>query len=165
LPAKEPPGGDRRFQALDATLKRFQFQPDALIEVLHRAQALFGFLGTDVLWHVARALKLPPSRVYGVATFYHLFSLQPPGEHSCVVCRGTTCFVKGADRLLAAVEEYAQVGAGQTTPDRKLSLGTVRCIGTCTIAPVVVLDSQARGHQTTDSVLQQVKEWLPGGPH
>ena len=98
------PSGDKRFKILDTTLKRCQFQQDALIEVLHKAQELFGFLETDVLLYVARGLKLPPSRVYGVATFYHLFTLKPQGEHTCVVCMGTACFVKGADRLLAAVE-------------------------------------------------------------
>src|SRR5271168_5304226 len=101
-----PPNGDKRFQVLEATLKRLQFQPDALIEVLHKAQDLFGFLEIDVLWYIARALKLPPSRVCGVATFYHLFTLKPQGEHTCVVCRGTACFVNGANRLLNAVQEY-----------------------------------------------------------
>jgi len=160
-----PPGGDRRFKVLDDTLKRWQFQPDALIEVLHKAQDLFGFLQMDVLWYVARALKLPPSRVYGVATFYHLFSLQPPGEHTCVVCLGTACFVEGADRLLAAVEAYAHIRGGQTTPDRKLSLLTAHCIGACTIAPVVILDNKTTGHQTPEAVLQQVKDCLHDGPH
>jgi bidirectional [NiFe] hydrogenase diaphorase subunit len=159
------PSGDKRFKILDATLKRLQFQPDALIEVLHKAQDLFGFLEIDVLWYVARALKLPPSRVYGVATFYHLFTLKPPGEHTCVVCLGTACYVKGADRLLAAVQEYAHVRGGQTTPDKRLSLLTARCVGACGIAPVVVLDGMTSGHQTPATVLQQVKEWFPDGSH
>src|SRR4051812_11310989 len=81
------PSGDKRFRILDVTMKRHQYQPDALIEVLHKAQELFGFLDLGVLHYVARGLKLPPSRVYGVATFYHLFSLKPQGEHTCVVCR------------------------------------------------------------------------------
>src|SRR5882672_8114008 len=99
----EHPSGDKRFKILDVTMKRHQYQPDALIEVLHKAQELFGFLDRDVLFYVARGLKQPPSRVYGVATFYHLFSLKPQGEHTCVVCMGTACFVKGADRLLRTV--------------------------------------------------------------
>ena len=87
--------------------------------MLHKAQELFGYLELDVLLYVARGLKLPPSRVYGVATFYHFFTLKPQGEHTCVVCMGTACFVKGADRLLAAVEEFAHVKAGETTPDKQ----------------------------------------------
>src|SRR5262249_34017647 len=96
-------------------MKRHQFQPDALIEILHKAQGLFGLLDTPVLRHVARGLKLPPSRVYGVATFYPLFTLKPQGEHSCVVCMGTACFVKGADQILKAVEDVAGVKSGSTT--------------------------------------------------
>ena len=107
------PSGDKRFKILDVTLKRYQFQHDALIEVLHKAQDLFGFLELDVLLYVARGLKLPTSRVYGVATFYHLFTLKPQGEHTCVVCMGTACFVKGADRLLGRRRE-----AGPPSPWR-----------------------------------------------
>jgi len=158
------PGGDPRFTSLDATLKRWQFQQDALIEVLHKAQELFGYLGRDVLLYVARALKLPPSRVYGVATFYHLFSLRPQGKHTCVVCMGTACFVKGADRLERAVEQCAGIKAGETTPDKCLSLLTARCIGACGIAPAVVYDGTPAGHQTPEDALRLVKEWLAHGP-
>ena len=89
-------------------MKKHQFKQDALIEVLHKAQELFGYLEDDLLLFVAYQLKLPPSRVYGVATFYHFFTLKPKGEHTCVVCMGTACYVKGADKVLAAVEEQAE---------------------------------------------------------
>jgi bidirectional [NiFe] hydrogenase diaphorase subunit len=79
------PSGDTRFELLDKTLKRLRYQQDTLIEVLHSAQDIFGFVREDVLMYVAKALELPPSRVYGVATFYHLFSFKPKGEHSCTV--------------------------------------------------------------------------------
>jgi bidirectional [NiFe] hydrogenase diaphorase subunit len=154
------PSGDKRFKILATTLKRCQFQQDALIEVLHKAQELFGYLETDVLLYVARGLKLPPSRVYGVATFYHLFTLKPRGQHTCVVCMGTACFVKGADRLLASVESFAHVRAGETTPDDKLSLLTARCIGACGIAPAVVYDQTTAGQQTPETVVARLKEWL-----
>src|ERR1700686_2850548 len=94
------PTGEKRFKILEARMKPPQHQADALIEVLHKAQELFGCLEFDVLLYVARALKLPPSRVYGVATFYHLFLLKPQGEHSCTVCLGTACFVKGAGDIM-----------------------------------------------------------------
>jgi bidirectional [NiFe] hydrogenase diaphorase subunit len=113
-----------------------------------------------VLRHVARGLRLPACRVYGVATFYHLFSLKPQGDHACVVCTGTACFVKGAEQLLAAVEKLAHVRPGETTPDRKLSLLTARCIGACGIAPAVVYDQTTAGHQTPEAVGRQLKEWL-----
>src|ERR1051326_5946144 len=87
--AKAHPSDDNRFKMLEAAMKRHQYQPDALIEVLHTAQELFGYLDNDLLLNVAHSLKLPPSRVYGVATFYHFFSLTPNGAHTCVVCMGT----------------------------------------------------------------------------
>ena len=90
--------------------------------MLHTAQELFGYLQNDLLHYIARGLKLPPSRVYGVATFYHFFSFIPKGKHTCVVCTGTACYVKGADALLEAVERRAGVIAGQTTPDGRVSL-------------------------------------------
>src|SRR5262245_43070849 len=158
------PSGDQRFKLLEVTMKRHQFQHHALIEVLHHAQELFGYLDHDLLWFVAQKMKLPPSRVYGVATFYHFFSLKPQGRHACVVCLGTACYVKGADAVLAAVEKRAEVRAGQTTSDGELSVLTARCLGACGIAPAVVFDGAVRGHQTPQSVLEQLRGWLPNGP-
>jgi bidirectional [NiFe] hydrogenase diaphorase subunit len=91
---------DPRFELIDAAMKRLQHCPDSLIAILHQAQDQFGYLDAAVLAPIARSLMLPPSRVYGVATFYHLFSTEPPGEHTCVVCLGTACFVQGASKLL-----------------------------------------------------------------
>ena len=105
------PSGDKRFKILETQIKRFQFKQDALIEVLHRAQELFGYLDDDLLYFVAHHLKLPPSRVFGVATFYHFFNLKPKGEHTCVVCMGTACYVKGADQVLKAVEAQSELKA------------------------------------------------------
>ena len=85
-------------------MKRHQYQARALLEVLHTAQELFGCLSPDLLWFVSGKLKVPPSRVYGVATFYHFFTLEPKGRHTCVVCLGTACYVKGAEAVLTAVE-------------------------------------------------------------
>src|ERR1017187_771922 len=113
--------GDKRFKILEAHMKKHQFKHDALIEVLHKAQELFGYLEDDLLLFVASNLKLPPSRVYGVATFYHFFTLKPQGKHTCVVCLGTACYVKGADKILAAVEEHTRVKPGETTPDNQVS--------------------------------------------
>jgi len=157
------PSGDKRFKLLEVTMKRHQFRQDALIEILHAAQELFGYLEQDLLYFVARHLKLPPSKVYGVATFYNFFSLKPHGEHTCVVCTGTACYVKGADALLRAVEEAVHIKAGETTPDSKVSLVTARCLGACGIAPAVVLDSNVRGNETRESLLFELKGWLSGG--
>ncbi len=139
---------DKRFKAIDIAIKRNHHRQDALIEILHKAQESFGYLELEVLEYVAHKLQLPLSRVYGVATFYHLFSLKPAGEHSCVVCLGTACYVKGAGDIIAAMEQKLGVKLGETTPCGKLSLLSARCIGACGIAPAVVIDGDVAGKQT-----------------
>ncbi len=159
------PSGDKRFKMLDAHMKKLQYQQDTLIEVLHKAQELFGYLEDDLLFYVAHALRLPPSQVYGVATFYHFFSLKPQGQHTCVVCMGTACYVRGATELLAALEKLGHVKAGETTADGRMSLLTARCLGACGIAPAVVFDGAVAGHQTLASTVHRAEEWLSDGPH
>ena len=161
--AAKGPAADTRLKQLAATMKRHQYQPDALIEVLHTAQELFWYLDPDLLVFVANGLKLPPSRVYGVATFYHFFSLKPKGKHSCVVCMGTACYVKGAATLVKTTEDYAGIRAGETRADGSMSLLQARCIGACGIAPAVVLDGVVVGHQTPESVVNHLKGWLEHG--
>jgi bidirectional [NiFe] hydrogenase diaphorase subunit len=158
-PVPAHPSGDKRFKILEVHMKKLQFKQDALIEVLHKAQELFGYLEDDVLLFVSHHLKLPPSRVYGVATFYHFFTLKPQGEHTCVVCMGTACYVKGADKVVAAIEKHAGIKAGETTPDNKLSLLTARCIGACGIAPAVTYDGQVAAKQSPEDALAKVKSW------
>lgn len=158
--SSENPSCIRRFKTLDLAMKRNHYCQDALIEVLHQAQETFGYLEEDVLIYIARGLKLPLSRVYGVATFYHIFSLKPQGEHTCVVCLGTTCYVKGANALLEAIAEEIGIHPGETTSDRKISLLTARCIGACGIAPATVIDGQVHGKQTPEDVRANIQNWL-----
>lgn len=150
------PSGDDRFQLVDKHLKRVQYAQDQLIETLHVAQDVFGYLSEDLLLYVARALRLPPSMVYGVATFYQLFTFDPPGDHSCTVCTGTACFVKGADDIVAGVAAAHGVPVGATSADGRLTLKTARCLGSCGLAPVVVLDGEVLGHQSRDGALDRV---------
>lgn len=153
-------GKDDRFMRLEATLKHHQYQQDALIEILHKAQELFGYLQKDLLLYVACRLKLPPSRVYGVATFYHLFSLVPRGRHACVVCTGTACYVKGAIALLALIEQFVHIHSDETTPIQWFSVSTTRCLGTCGLAPIVVFDDVVCGNQTPTAVGDRLKTYL-----
>ena len=152
--------GDKRFKILEVHMKKHQFRPDALIEVLHKAQELFGFLEDDLLLFVAIKLKLPPSRVYGVATFYHFFQLKPQGEHTCVVCLGTACYVKGADKIIGRIQEKYKIKSGETTGDNKLSLLTARCIGACGIAPAVTYDGHVAAKQTPEAAMDKINTWL-----
>ena len=151
--------GDKRFKILEVHIKKHQFRHESLIEVLHKAQELFGYLEDDLLLFISHKLKLPPSRVYGVATFYHFFTLKPQGEHTCVVCMGTACYVKGADKIIAAVEQQTGVKPGETTSDNRVSLLTARCIGACGIAPAVVYDGTVTPRATPAAAVEQIKKW------
>ena len=101
----EPPSDDKRWKIIQSTMRRNGFTPHSLIEVLHGVQGVFGYLDMDSLRYVAQSLKVPLSKAYGVATFYHFFTLKPQGKHTCVVCMGTACFIKGANQVLDAVKE------------------------------------------------------------
>lgn len=160
--ARGHPSGDARFNLVDRALKRAQHRQDALIEVLHTAQEAFGFLQDDLLIYVARQLKLPLSWVYGVATFYHFFSLKPQGEHTCIVCMGTACYVRRAAAIVAELQSYFGVEPGQTTTDGKLSLATARCLGSCGLAPVLVMDNQVLGRETPETTLEKAKALVAG---
>jgi bidirectional [NiFe] hydrogenase diaphorase subunit len=132
-------------------MSRHNYSGDALIEVLHTAQELYGFLTPDLLKNIARKLRLPPSRVLGVATFYHFFSLEPKGENSFIVCLGTACYVKGALGLLETLERRC-ARAGQTTPDGKVSVNSARCIGACGLAPAIIRNGEIVGRLTPKQV-------------
>jgi bidirectional [NiFe] hydrogenase diaphorase subunit len=151
---------EKRRRIVDAALRRNQYRQDALIEVLHTAQNTYGYLTPEVLWYLSRQLRLPPSRVYGVATFYNFFSLKPPGEHTCIVCEGTVCYIRGAARIAASVGQALGVEPGRTSADGKVSLGIARCVGSCGLAPVVLVDGVALVRQTPESALEGVRRAL-----
>jgi len=153
------PSQDKRWRIVDATMRRLGNESHALIEALHTVQESFGYLDNDSLRYVANVLRVPLSQAYGVATFYHFFSLKPPGEHTCVVCTGTACYIKGAAKLLHSLEEKFGIKPGETTPDGKVSLMTARCLGSCGLAPVAVFDQQIYGRITPEALLAKVERW------
>jgi bidirectional [NiFe] hydrogenase diaphorase subunit len=152
----EPPSDDKRWRIVQATMQRNGFERDGLIETLHTVQESFGFLDDESLRYVATSLNAPLSQVYGVSTFYHLFSLKPAGQHTCVVCLGTACYIKGIPLLLKEIEKRYGIKAGQTTPDGKLSLMTARCLGSCGLAPVAVFDGEIAGKVAVDDALARL---------
>ncbi len=152
-----PPSDDKRWRVVDATMRRHGYGPYALIEALHAVQQAFGYLDEPSLRFLAGSLGVPLSRVYGVATFYHYFSMKPQGEHTCVVCTGTACYIKNSPALLRAVEETLGVAPGETTADGKLSLLTARCLGTCGLAPAAVLDGQVVGRLETVELVGRLR--------
>jgi len=158
------PSEDKRWRIVHTTMRRHGFGPDALIETLHSTQEAFGYLDEAGLRYVAECLHVPLSRVYGVATFYNLFTLKPQGAHACVVCLGTACYIKGAPQILAAVEQATHLHRGETTPDKQVSLMIARCLGTCGLAPAVVFDDEVAGKMTPDEAVRHIKEWMNHEP-
>jgi len=148
----EPPSDDKRWKIVGATMRKLGNERDALIEALHSMQHAFGFLDKPGLAFVAATLRIPLSRVYGAATFYHHFALKLPGKHNCVICTGTACYIKGAGRLVETMAEQHGVKPGETTPDGELSLLTARCFGACGLAPVVVVDGEVTGRVTPEKL-------------
>jgi bidirectional [NiFe] hydrogenase diaphorase subunit len=152
------PSKDKRWKLVDVTMRRNGYFGHALIETLHSVQDVFGYLDDPAMKYVAESLNLPLSKVYGVATFYHLFTLKPKGKHTCVVCTGTACYIKGAGELLEAIDERFHVKLGETTGDNELSLLGARCVGACGIAPAVVVDGTVLGKQTAGELVTRIEE-------
>lgn len=153
------PSDDKRWKIVNGTMRKNGFARHALIETLHSVQSSFGFLDDDAIRFVARSLRVPLSQAYGVATFYHYFTLKPPGKHTVTLCAGTTCYIKGADKLIAAAEERLGVIPGHTTPDGNVSLMTARCVGACSRAPVALCDGDVHGEMTREQLLEQLERW------
>jgi bidirectional [NiFe] hydrogenase diaphorase subunit len=162
FPATTPkaPTDDKRWRLVDAAMRRQGYGSHALIESLHAAQGAFGYLDETAMRYVAKSLRVPLSKVFGVATFYHFFTLKPQGKHVCVVCLGTACYIKGAGEILKEVGARFKLKDGQTTPDDELSLLSARCIGACGLAPAVVLDGDVMAKAQTAQVIAKIERKL-----
>jgi bidirectional [NiFe] hydrogenase diaphorase subunit len=146
-------------------MRRHGHKSHALIEALHSAQEAYGFLEDDVLRMVATELRLPLSKVYGVATFYNFFTLKPQGRHTCVVCTGTACYIKGADQIMNVLEKQFDLKAGMTSPGGEVSVLTARCIGSCGLAPAAVLDGAVAAKLTPEQTVAKIGEWMSHDQH
>jgi len=153
---------DKRLTLLEKTMKEHQYQKSALLEILHNAQELYGYLDKELLTHISKALDLPYSHAYGVATFYNFFKLKKPGEHTVTACLGTACYVKEVEEIISAIEREFSIKRGESTPDGRLSLFVTRCIGACAMAPNVVVDGEIIGKATKEAVLERIKLALGG---
>jgi bidirectional [NiFe] hydrogenase diaphorase subunit len=153
---------DLRREQLEKTMKEHGFQESALLEILHKAQGIYGYLDKELLTDVAQSLNLPPSHVFGVATFYSLFKLTEPGEHIVTGCLGTACYVKGVEEIMQAIEHEFKVKRGETTPDKKLSFFVTRCIGACSMAPNIIVDDEVIGKASKEMVLESIRLALRG---
>ena len=135
-----------------AVIEEHKNDPGALMPVLQGAQEIFGCVPIDVQKYIAQALHTTLSDVYGVATFYSQFSLQPKGEYLVSVCLGTACYVKGSQKVLDKLSEVLDIPVGQTTPDGRFTLQATRCLGACGLAPVMTINEEVYGRLTPDQI-------------
>jgi len=154
----EPPSDDKGWKSVAATMRTLGNDRHALIETLHSLQQAFGYLDRSGLIYIAASLRIPLSRVYGAATFYSHFTTKPRGEHTCEVCTGSACHIKGGPALLQAVSASHGVKPGETSSDRRFSLLTARCFGTCGLAPCVTIDGEMIGPVTTEALEHRLRE-------
>ncbi|RKY05673.1 NADH-quinone oxidoreductase subunit NuoE [Candidatus Poribacteria bacterium] len=144
---------------VDEIIDRHEGERGSLIPILQDIQDVFGYLPKEALERVSRRLKIPMSRVFGVVTFYSQFYLQPRGRHTIKLCMGTACHVRGAPRVLQRIKEVLGIDEGETTPDLKFTLEIVRCLGTCFLAPVMMIDNNYYGKLTPQRVERILKEY------
>jgi bidirectional [NiFe] hydrogenase diaphorase subunit len=154
---------DKRRATFEKVLKEYNYHESALLEILHKAQEIYGYLDKELLTEISVRLKVPSSTVFGVVTFYSYFKLRKPGQHVVTGCLGTACYVKGVEQIMAAIEEEFHLKRGGSTPDGQLSLLQTRCIGACAMAPNISVDDVVIGKATKEGVIQKIKEVLAGG--
>ena len=138
-------GTKEQMQKLLDCIEKNRGDKGALMPVMHEAQEIYGYLPVEVQTVIAEKLNVPLAEVYGVATFYSQFSLQPKGKHQISVCLGTACYVKGSDKILEILERELKIKCGECTPDGQFSIDSCRCVGACGLAPVMIIDGEVYG--------------------
>ena len=137
----------------------FNNDPQELINVLHKCQEHFGYLPAEVQEVVSDELDVPVAKIYGVVTFYSFFTMTPKGKHPVSICMGTACYVRGAEKVLAEFKKELRLQVGETTKDGKFSLSSLRCVGACGLAPVVLVGDKTYGRVAPDDVKNILKEY------
>jgi len=140
-------------------LKEKDHPESYLIDILHKAQGLYGYLDRKVMDEISVFMNIPSAHIWGVATFYHYFNLAPVGKHIISVCLGTACHVKGADKILKTIKNELGIQIGETTEDSLFTLQGTRCLGACGLAPVIMIDGKIYGELTKQKVLAIIKEY------
>jgi NADH-quinone oxidoreductase subunit E len=148
-----------KYRELEEFINNLPDKQGALIEVLHRAQGIFGYLPKEVQIFVSQKLDVPASKVFGVVSFYSYFTTEPRGEYVINVCMGTACFVRGAATVLEEFEKQIGIKVGETTADGKYTIEVLRCVGACGLAPVVMVNEKVYGHVTAKDVKSILEEY------
>jgi len=150
---------DAVMTSINDVIEASQYKPGCLIPVLERCQEIVGYLPMELLDYISRRLSIAGSTVYGVVTFYSYFSLVPRGRHTVKVCMGTACYVRGVAEVLNRIRSAFNLEVGGTTEDRRFSLESVRCLGACGLAPVVVVDEDTHGGVTPDTIISILERY------
>ena len=150
---------DCKIDQIKTLCKKFNNDGGELVNVLHGAQEMFGYLPAEVQEVVAQELNVSVAHVYGVVTFYSFFSMLPKGQHPISICMGTACYVRGAEKVLDEFKRQLNVKVGETTPDGKFSLSCLRCVGACGLAPVVTIGEKVYGRVSPDDVKKIIGEY------
>lgn len=153
-------GTEQQKEQLMECINKHRSERGCLMPILHEAQNIYGYLPSEVQTMIAEELKISLAEVYGVATFYSQFTLNPKGKHKISVCLGTACYVKGSDKVLLAVEKELRISCGDCTPDRKFSIDSCRCVGACGLAPVMIIDGEVYGRLTENDVKGILDKYL-----
>ncbi len=151
---------DQKIAQLQAICKEFNNDKGELINVLHKAQHLFGYLPAEVQEVIAKELNTSVAHVYGVVSFYSFFTMTPKGEYPISICMGTACYVRGAEKVLDEFKRILKVKVGETTGDGKFSLSCLRCVGACGLAPVVMVGEKVYGRVAPDGVKDILDEYV-----
>lgn len=153
---------NEQFKELQPVLDKYAKVPGSLITILQKTQEIYGYLSIDAINHISEATGIKPAKIYGVATFYAQFRLQPIGKHLIMLCQGTACHVNGSEMIEEAVCEYLGIKDGETTEDGLFTLNNVACLGCCSLAPVMMIQSadgdETYGNLTKDKVVQILAE-------
>ncbi|ACL69388.1 NADH-quinone oxidoreductase subunit NuoE [Halothermothrix orenii] len=150
---------DRYLKKLDEIILKYKDKPGPLIPVLHEAQELYGYLPEEVQSYIAEGLGVPVSKVSGVVSFYSFFTTKPKGEHTINVCMGTACYVKGAEEILNRLKEELGIEEGETSEDGKFTMVGMRCLGACSLAPVVTIDDKVYGKVTPEKMMEIIESY------
>lgn len=148
-----------KLKKLENYLDGLKEKEGVLINVLHEAQDIFGYLPQDVQLFIARKLDIPAAKVFGVVTFYSFFTMEERGKHLINVCMGTACFVKGAEKILSEFKKRLNIKDGNISEDGVFTLDTLRCVGACGLAPVVMVDGKVYGRVKVEDVEKILKEY------
>ncbi|MCK4257989.1 MAG: NADH-quinone oxidoreductase subunit NuoE [Halanaerobiales bacterium] len=150
---------DSRYEQLDQIIREYKDKEGTLITILHQAQKIFGYLPREVQIYIAEHLGIPFPEVYGVVSFYSLFSMEPRGKYTIEVCMGTACYVKGIQQILDVLKEELNIDPGETTEDGMFTIETTRCLGACSLAPVMAIGKDMHGHLTPEKVREILKTY------